>query len=181
MAGEARMTRASEPPTGKMPEPASRPATGTDTVTVACKVPNGIEFGLYVMVEDQEPIMGGGWKTVKKANPTGETVRLRGPGPALAAMRRGVEPSESLAAGFALTPGIPREHWEKVRRDYADHPAIVNGLVFATDSDVDAMAEARNRRSVETGLEGIDPDNPAKRTGIRQITKGETPNAAAAA
>ncbi len=161
-----------ELPQGKLVEP-SAPATGTDTVTVACKVPNGLIFPLCDMREDYEPVMGGGQKKIMKAWPTGVRVVLRGPAFDLQAMRRGQTMENPLAGGFALTPGIPREQWEKIKRDYADHPALVNGLVFATKSDTDAIAEARTRHDVETGLEGIDPDNPAKRTGIRSVTRAE--------
>lgn len=170
---------AREAPQGKMPEPA-KPATGTDTVTVACKVPGGLIFDLCEMVDDYEPVMGGGQKKVKKAAPTGVRVVLAGPAREQQAMRRGLNGDGStLAGGYALTSGVPREHWEKIERDYRDLPAFVNGLVFAQKSDVAAMSEARNRRELTTGMEGIDPENPGKRTGIRSITRAEKPAAAA--
>lgn len=165
-------------PQGKMPEP-SKPTSGTDTVCVACKVGPGITFGLYEMIDDWEPVMGGGQKAIKKASALGISYTFRGPAQDIQLMRRGTPGENPLAGGFALTSGIPREHWEKIAHDYRDHPAIANGLVFATKNELDAMTEARTRGSLTTGLEGIDPDNPGKRTGVRAVTRAERPGAAA--
>lgn len=178
MAEITRRSGAEELPTGKMPE-ATAPATGTDTVTVACRMPGGLIFDLCEMVEDYEPVLGGGQRKIMKANPLEVRVVLRGPARSMQAMRLGLEVEQPLAGGYALTSGVPREHWEKIERDYKTHPALANGLVFACKNDLDAMAEARNRRGTETGMEGIDPDDPGKRTGIRSVTRGERPGAAA--
>jgi hypothetical protein len=164
------MRRASEP---------TKPVAGTDTVTVACKLGPGVTFALFEMIDSWEPVLGGGQKPIKVASPLGISYTFRGPAKDIQAMRRGTPSENPLAGGYALTPGIPREHWEKIARDYRDHPAIANRLVFAASGEFDAMSEARNLHLVETGLEGIDPDNPGKRTGIRSITRAASPSAVA--
>lgn len=155
-------------PQGRIAPPTA-PASGTDTVTVACKLPSGISFALGEMVEDYEPVMGGGQKAVKRFAPSGDAVVLRGPARTMQAMRHGTYPDSPLAGGYALNPGIKREHWEQVERNYKAHPALVNGLVFARRDDSAAIAEARNLHLVETGFEGIDPADPAKKTGMKAI------------
>ena len=164
-------------PQGKIAPPTA-PATGTATVTVACKIPAGISFALGEMVDDFEPVMGGGQKAVRRFEPSGVVVVLRGPARDLAAMKAG-KYIEGLAGGFTLNPGIRQDYWEKVLRDYHDHPAIRNQLVFAKVNTDATMSEARNLAKVETGFEGIDPNDPAKRTGIRSVTRAERPGAAA--
>lgn len=159
--------------------PPSKPATGTDTVTVACRIPNGIGFDLQAWETAYEPILGGGQREIRIARPTGERVTLRGPGPAVQAMRRGQEIDHVPVGGYALTQGVPREHWEKVEKDYADHPALVNHLVFAAKNDAAASDEARATRGVRTGLEGIDPDKPGLRTGIRSVERAQRAGEAA--
>ncbi len=165
-------------PQGK-PTVASQPVTGTQTLTVACKIPNGIMFDLYDMIDDFEPLLGGGQRPIKRAEPLGIRVSLRGPARDLQAMRAGEYVENPLAGGYALTVGVPRDQWEKIERDYKDHPALVNKLVFAAKNDMDAISEARDYRSIETGYEAIDPDNPQKKTGIRSVSRAERPSAAA--
>lgn len=165
-------------PQGKM-EPPTAPVSGTETVTVACKIPAGIIFDLCTLVDDYEPVLGGGKREIKRAEPTGVRVSLRGPARDLQAMRAGQYVENPLAGGYALNPGIPAEHWAKVERDYASHPALLNRLVFAQKSDQSAIAEARNLHQVESGFEGIDPANPAKRTGMRSVTQAARPASAA--
>jgi hypothetical protein len=163
-------------PEGNMPPSANPPVTGCDSVTVACKIPAGIVFPLGKMVPFREPMMGGFGLEITKFEPAtnGEVpveVRLRGPAKDLFAMRRGKGEFEPIVGGYALTSGIPREHWEWVLEHYKHHPAILNGLVFAQKNEREAAAQAKDQRTLTSGLEGIDPDNPQKRTGIRNITK----------
>ncbi len=155
--------------------PPSAPATGTDTVTVACKITNGLILKVYEMVPASEPTFGGGERDIKggKAIQIGEDVVLRGSALDPVMLRAGRMPGYSHVGGFALTSGIPREFWERWLEQNADHPAVRNGLVFAHATVDGASGMSREREGVESGYEGIDPANPSKRTGIRAVTQGE--------
>lgn len=167
------LSRGNPPPEGKPTKP-SAPATGTDTVTVACKVANGLILEVSEMRPVDEPTgFGGGTRSTKKAFPTGERFVLRGNAIDIVKLRAGEDSGFSRVGGAALTPGVPRDFWERWLAQHKDDPVVVNGLVFAHATIDGASGMARERKDVESGLEGIDPADPAKRTGIRAVSQGE--------
>src|SRR4051812_7503148 len=90
------------------------PHTGGDTVTIGCKMPMGLTLRLHEMVDDAEPMFGGGYKKVKRFQTIPGTVTVRGPAslwgnPNLA----GEQLEVLLPTGYALTHGVSREFWEK--------------------------------------------------------------------
>lgn len=167
------LSRGNPLPEGKPTRP-SAPATGTDTVTVACKVANGIVLEVSEMRDVDEPTgFGGGTRTTKKAFPVGERFVLRGNAVDRAPGRRDEESEFPRAGGAALTSGIPRDFWERWLEQHRNDPVVTNNLVFAHGTLDGASGMSRERKDVESGLEGIDPADPAKRTGIRAVSQGE--------
>lgn len=156
------------------------PVSGTDTVTVACKVANGLELPEYVLGEEQEPMFGGGTRTVKVWKPTGRKIVLFGPARATEQMRQGIYPDFQLAGGAALTTGVPRDLWENIERVYTEHryEAFLNRQVFSVGDAGRTAAKAKELASEPSGLEPVDPANPVRRTGQRSITTAERPRAA---
>jgi hypothetical protein len=159
-------------PEGKRTAPTA-PATGTETVTVACKVPNGLILRVYDKVDGEEPIYGGGSKRIDQFYQTGESIVLRGSSLDPIDLKSGNLPLYPHVGGFALTAGVPKAFWEKWKEQNADHPVLKNNLVFAADGTDKASGEARDKVDVKSGMEGIDQDDPGKRTGLRAIVKGE--------
>lgn len=157
----------------------SAPVTGTATVNVALKYPNGLVLRVYEMEEDFEPILGGGQKSIKKAFQVGEDVVLNGSSLDPERLRGGQLPTYPHVGGFGITRGVPKELWEKWLAQNADLPLVKNGLIFAYEDLDRASAVARERAGVESGMEPIDPDNPSKRTRISGIQRGERPARAA--
>ncbi len=157
----------------RKPEPA--PVTGTATVNVACKIPNGLVLRVYEMQEDYEPIFGGGQRRVDKAFQVGDDVVLHGNALDTLLLRASKLPAHPHVGGYAITRGVSKDFWELWLTQNSDHPAVKNGLVFAYESLDRTSDAARERDSVESGFEGIDPANPAKKTGIRGITPGQRP------
>lgn len=172
MSDEQRQPIASALPDGRKAVPSS-PASGTDTVTVACCIPNGLILRVYDAEEAYEPMYGGGQKRVDKYVPREQTYTLRGSALDPADLKAGKLPEYPPIGGFALTTGIPADFWELWKKQHHDFPALKNGLVFASRDQHRAGDEARERQGTESGFEGIDPDNPAKKTGVRGITKAE--------
>ena len=118
------------------------------TVTIGCKLPNGLHLTVYNMVDGQEPIMGGGWRTVKKAEYAGR-VTVKGVG------RRVDDPR--VAFGAALTHGVDADHWARWLEANKDSDVVKNGLIFAAVKQDDVKSEARLNEATKTGMEPIAP------------------------
>jgi hypothetical protein len=131
------------------------------TVTVACKLPNGILMRVYAMEEYQEPVMGGGWKAVKRAVQTGSEVLING-----MAVAFGKAPPHDLRSGFALTYGVDADLFSEWLKQNKDND-IVKGnkasnnqpYIFAFSKTPDAEAKAKELATLRSGLEPIDPKN----------------------
>lgn len=98
------------------------------TVTVACKVPNGMILRIFQMHDRDEPVMGGGVKTVPRAVQVGDAVTVKGP-----AVPFGQVPAFVIAGGYALTPGVDAQFFNKWLEQNQDHEAVKNSLIMAAD------------------------------------------------
>jgi hypothetical protein len=135
---------------------ATRPAdaTATRTVTVACKIPNGILLRTFhpEMEKEQTP---NGVRDIQVFRPDPEVFHVKGP-----ALPFGKTPiGFTLEGGYALTRGIPEDFWTKWVEQNADLDALKNGLIFACRTQQEAAQEAHSMRKVKSGLEPLDPDN----------------------
>jgi hypothetical protein len=140
----------------------------TGTVTVACKVANGLLLRLFKMVEDAEPVLGGGTRKIKRAEQIGEAVKINGPGAALF----GRNPAYPVVAGYALTPNVDAEFFTEWLKQNKDHDAVKANLIFAYDKPADVEACAKEHEAQRSGLEPIDPEKPQKALkGIERGTK----------
>lgn len=122
----------------------------SETVTVACKIPAGLVLQCYTMEENQEPMFGGGTRTVSVARPNGEPVRIAGP-----AKYFGEEPRAQVVAGYALTHNVDKEWWDNWEVANAQSPLIKNNLLFAYKGPSRAEAVAREHVAVRSGIEGL--------------------------
>lgn len=150
------------------------------TVTVACKLPHGLILRLYRMNEFDEPVLGGGTRRGKIAEQVGDEVRIKG-----YAVPRGMDHTTRIIGGnigFALTPGVPRDFFEEWLRQYADLPAVKQGLIFASDKVDTIEKKAKERSKLRNGLEPIDPKNPPRvgRLKVERYKKDDDDDVAAA-
>ncbi len=129
-------------------------ATTGDTVTVACKLPNGLILRVFDMIETQEPVMGGGFRNVKIARLKGVPIPVYGNRSPF-----GELPKCKIVAGFALTPGIPKEFWELYLEQNKDSEVIRNGILFAHESLDSVEGEAKENADVKTGLQPLSRDS----------------------
>lgn len=134
------------------PEPATSGQSGA-TVTVALKHPRGLILRLHKMVEVDEPVMGGGTRTVQRAMPVGEQIRINGYSQPNAKV-----PPAATAGAFALTHGVPKDFWEAWKEQNADHPYLLGGLLFASDKGAYAARKADEREELKSGLEPLNPE-----------------------
>lgn len=143
--------------------PASKPATGTDTVTVVCRYPAGIILQAFAKTTQNEPVMGGGSREVIVHERVGEPFVVKGPVVNTGAYRQAGEFPEGIVGGAMLNPGVPRDLWENWLYHNRESHLVVNRLVFAAESYDRAAAMAREDRDRKSGLEPLDPDNPSRR------------------
>jgi len=121
------------------------------TVSIACKLPSGLQLCIYDMEDSSEPVMGGGWKTVKRAVKIG-SVKIRG------AARRPFDDPRILG-GYAITENVDADVWDKWLADNKGSDLVTKGLIFAHAKLADTQAHARDGRGVRSGFEEVDPEN----------------------
>jgi hypothetical protein len=158
------------PPIPKPPDPVvkvSRPATSGDTVTVACKLPHGVILRIFRWEEFEEQMRDGTYKTSKIGRPQeGREFVVRGTWAASAGQAYNVNNSavaELLPGGYALTHGCPKDLWDEWFVQNMRSLLVRNKIVFAHSAQSAATEQARELRSVKSGMEPLDPQRPAER------------------
>lgn len=137
---------------------------GIETVTVACKLPSGLQLRIFDMVTIQEPVLGGGVRDVKKAEQRGQMVRIQGynkPTP---------KKSGGLPVGapeYALTHNVPKEFWDIWLEQHKDTKIVRERLIFAALKPENTKALERENERRTSGFEALDPDNLPKGLDIR--------------
>ena len=107
-------------------------SSSNDTVSVGCKLPNGLHLDHRV---PGQPL---------------QRVTLRGSNAA------------NVVGGFGITTGVPREFWDHWLAKHQELPAVRNGLVFAHVERASTIDEAKEKAQEVTGIEPLDPKKPAK-------------------
>jgi hypothetical protein len=97
----------------------SEPAYGSGTVTVCCKLPNGIYLQLHEMTERTIPDAMIGTRQIKMARAVGDRVLIKG----YKGLYHNDEPKDiPIIRGYATTPGIDRFFWESWLEQNKDNP-----------------------------------------------------------
>ena len=96
------------------------------TVTIACKIPQGLMMRVFDMQDQDQPVMGGGVKVTKVAVERPEQVFIYGCSHPQNAM-----PKTQIAGGFALTHNVDREFWELWHEQNKSSQMVKTGLIFA--------------------------------------------------
>jgi hypothetical protein len=124
----------------------------TNTVTVACKLPNGLILHLDKRESYNEPVMGGGTRKTSRAVRMEGTVTLNG-----YAHKFGEMPAFVIAGGFALTPNVPEEFWDEWLKQNGESDLVKNGLIFARAKADVAGDEAKEKQDLASGLQPLRP------------------------
>jgi hypothetical protein len=140
------------------------------TVTVACKLPNGLILQLWEM-QDQHEASPTGTRTIQKARKKGEPVKLAG-----CALKFGQVPEVPMPGGYALTQ-VPADFWEEWVAQNQDADVLLNRIIFAhpTFDAASKQAQEQHVEKVKSGLEPIDPKNPPK-VGMKITPYSQTAN-----
>jgi hypothetical protein len=124
-----------------------------------------MQLRVYEEHETYEQLMGGGSRAVKVYRPVGEPITVAGPALDLAKIARGdVDFDRAIVGGYALTPGVPRDFWDRWLAQNKAMPYVTNGIIFAHATADGVRSKARDGAKIQTGLEPIDSDRPAAKS-----------------
>jgi hypothetical protein len=124
------------------------------TVTVACKIPNGLVLQVYEFETISVPVMTGGVKDMKIAKALPWQHKINGP-----ARKLGQDAPYQIIHGAALTHGVDADRFAQWMEQYKDADIVRNGLIFAQAKAGDTIAQANDHRNEKSGFEPIDPKN----------------------
>jgi hypothetical protein len=114
------------------------------------------------MEDHDEPVMGGGVRTVKKAVPLPQRIRLYG-----SRAPYGQMPKVPVVGGFALNAGIDADFMQKWLEQNPDNDFVLAGLLKVFPEDATGRAPkaegyAKEAKEIKNGLEPADPKNLPK-------------------
>jgi hypothetical protein len=131
------------------------------TVTVACKLPNGIILHLDELVEHDVPVLGGGYRTEKRAQRVGQTVKINGNRAPYGKLPKGPivgTEEQTPELGYALTHGVDAEFWAKWVEQNKKSDIFINKLIFAYEKQDAVEGKAKSYAKQRSGLEPVVPD-----------------------
>ena len=127
-------------------------------VTVACKI--GLPWIDFEVCEPREISENTqtGPRTITQWFRTGKTVRIRGTAYPRGEAPEGFPGKPEMVLGYALTPGIRRDIWEKIKEQQAKAPYFQSGMIFEFERHEDIKARAKEHEKELSGLEPIQRD-----------------------
>ena len=140
-----------------MAQPASAPATGTATVTVAMNFPQALVLRTFAQQKARR-MVGGVVLEMEEYRSTGKSFVVNGNS---FQQHLGPDPRLTLLGerNIALTPGCPKDLWETWLDQNKSHPLVEAGLIFAYEREASIRGEAAEKAALTNGLERMDPDN----------------------
>ena len=127
----------------------TREASG-DTVSVACKVPMGMILRVHKRVMMPHKTTEGMIRDVPEYHQVGKEYMVYGP-----SHPQNAGPHCTIIGDYAITPGIPREHWELWSQQHRGDMMVINRMIFAYSSNKIAGA-AKEHAELKSGLERLD-------------------------
>lgn len=125
------------------------------TVTVALKWPTDIILRVFDMKDVQDPLPGGGTKTVQKAHPRQKTVTIKGYNE-----RYRIDlPPAAKSGHYALTHNVDADFFAEWLKQNQDNDLVLNHLIFAHEKQENVRSMVRENEKRKSGVEPIDPQN----------------------
>lgn len=150
------------------------------TVSIACKIPNGLTLRLFKMTEANELVMGGGSRSVKVAERIGGEVTIFG-----TAHPVNQAPKCLIVGGYAITPNVDKDFWDKWIKDNAELDMVKNKLIFAHEKQEMVAGKAKEQRLVRSNMGPLDPEtkvngkyaDPRMPERVKKLDTAEQPDA----
>jgi hypothetical protein len=126
----------------------------TATVTVASKFPMDFILKLHDFKTKYEPVMGGGSREYKIAEPRmgAKTFIIQGN-----SFPQNKGAHQQIVAGYAITRDIPKAFWEEWLEQNKGAEFLVNGMIFAHSEAASTIAQSKEMEAEKSGLERMDP------------------------
>jgi hypothetical protein len=129
-----------------------------ETITVACKLPNGVVLRIFDKVPHKEPIMGGGFQETWQAIEV-DRIELKGWWQSFGRHK----PQQNVEGTYALTHGVPKDKYLRWLSENKESHLVKNGIVFGTDkADHVEKKAAEQDKDTKSGAEPLDPSMSRK-------------------
>lgn len=139
-----------------------KPSSAGAKVTVACKVPLGLDIQLCreTMFEEKAHGMT---RVERRFDRTGPMVRIVGTSYPVGSVPAGYRPRPEMWNGYALTRGVSKDFWDAWYEQNLLNPLVANRMILAHETDDGVRGETKDHRVVAGDLAtGIDPMIPDK-------------------
>lgn len=138
-----------------------RPQSAGAKVTVACKLGVALfDLQLSRTMEVEEQGLGT-VRTVREGRRVGSVVRIRGTAYPRGTPPEGFPPAPLIIGGAAMNPGIDKDFWDQWAEQNRLNPLVMNGMIFAHESESYLHGKAREEQDNLSGLEPLNPrDDP---------------------
>lgn len=151
--GQGSNKQPSPNPSTPLPSTNGSSVTGTDTVVVGCRIPQGMLCVVHEKRSVRENLPAG-YHTIEQWFPTDKMFFVRGP-----AHGQNEGPRGMAYGGYAITRGIRRDWWEAWLEQYKDLEVVKKEMIFAYPSLAETRDCALEHKTMKTGLERLDPNN----------------------
>ncbi|PVX61242.1 hypothetical protein [Paraburkholderia unamae] len=141
------------------------------TVTVASKSPFDITLKLYDLVEQNEPVLGGGFRTFKQFRERvgAPTFMIQGN-----SWPQNKGPHQQIVGGYAITHGIPKAFWDEWLEQNENADYVKNKMIFAHTEAASVTSKAADQAEIRSNMERLDPSNLPR--GLQESTDMRRPS-----
>lgn len=161
------MPRATAAARTQTPPPAAPAiAGGTErkaarTVTVACKIPNGLILQLQQPMKQVEQGRSGASEVTINVK-HGERIIVAGPAYPNGQVPKGFKRRPDDADGMALTHKVPADFWEQWIQQNKDADYVKSRMIFAFADVEDVRSRAAEFVKVQSGFQALDPEGDSR-------------------
>ena len=140
-----------------------KPQSSGAKVTVACKLGVALfDLQLSRTMEVEEQGLGT-IRTVREGRRVGRVFRIRGTAYPRGTVPEGFPPPPLIIGGAAMNPGVDKDFWDEWVDQNKLNPLVMNGMIFAHESESYVQGKAKEESDNLSGLEPLnsrgDPRN----------------------
>lgn len=139
---------------------ANAPRSG-GTVTVACKVPNGLVLQLCRPNTQIVNVRGNRHEETVYSK-IGQTFTVAGPAYPNGPVPRGFKAPPLIVGGYAMTRGIPADFWEEWLNQNAEASYVTSRMIYACDRADEARGLAEDHKDTLSGFEPLNPESDTR-------------------
>ena len=122
-------------------------------ISIACTLPHGLVLRVFNIIERDMPVMGGGLRTERIAEPRAETAIING-----WAHAQNTAPHCMIIGNYAITDNVDKDLWLLWLSQNKDSAMVKNGLIFANEKADAVSGQAKDQASIRSGFERLDPN-----------------------